>query len=80
MSPKPLPITPVSYFVRGPMVKAQRFRVGMRWSYHKVILDVTAKFLAKEIGPHFPQSLAAQRANDLSEIGEIVEGHFFGCR
>jgi len=46
----------------------------MRWSYHKVILDVQAKFLAKEIRPLFPQSLAAQPANDLSEIGEIVDG------
>jgi hypothetical protein len=37
----------------------------MRRPYHKIVLDLSAKFLAKEIAPLFPQSPATRCAEQV---------------
>src|SRR5438477_3284837 len=46
---------------------AHRFRVGVRFPFHEITLDVTAEFMVKNISAVFPKCLGARRADEVHD-------------
>src|SRR5712671_6425941 len=46
---------------------AHRSRIGMRLSFHKIIFNVPAEFLAKHVTPIFPEGFTTRRAHQVHD-------------